>query len=42
MIVDEWLRGLMMHRRWKQRHWMKSARRSHEIVAGGAGDTALV
>ncbi len=42
MIVDEWLRGLMMYRRWKQRHWMKSARRSHAIVAGGAGDTALV
>ena len=42
MITDEWLRGLMMHRRWKQRHWMKSARRSHAHVAGGAGDTALV
>jgi putative MATE family efflux protein len=42
MITDEWLRGLMMHRRWKQRHWMESARRSHATVAGGAGDTALV
>jgi len=42
MIVDEWLRGLMMLRRWKQRHWMESARRSHEMVAGGAGDTAMV
>ena len=35
MIVDEWLRGLMMHRRWRQRHWMQSARRSHALSPAG-------
>jgi len=29
LTADEWLRGLMMYRRWKQRKWLKYAQRSH-------------
>lgn len=32
MATDEWLRGLMMYRRWKQRKWLKYAQRTHEKV----------
>jgi Na+-driven multidrug efflux pump len=32
MAADEWLRGLMMYRRWKQRKWMKYAQRTHAAV----------
>src|ERR1700689_5605922 len=28
MITDEWLRGLLMYRRWKNRRWLKYAQRS--------------
>jgi putative MATE family efflux protein len=30
MALDEWLRGLMMYRRWKQRKWLKYAKRSYD------------
>lgn len=29
MTADEWLRGLLMYRRWRQRKWLKHARRTH-------------
>ncbi|HEY1764973.1 MAG TPA: MATE family efflux transporter [Opitutaceae bacterium] len=38
MITDEWLRGLLMYRRWKKRRWLKYAERSH-ARAKGAGDS---
>ncbi len=31
-VCDEWLRGLMMYRRWRGRGWLEHARRSHETV----------
>jgi putative MATE family efflux protein len=34
MIIDEWLRGVVMYRRWKQRHWLQYAHRSREKVLG--------
>ena len=34
MMIEEWLRGLIMHRRWVGRRWMKYARRSREQVTG--------
>jgi putative MATE family efflux protein len=33
MICDEWVRGLLMYRRWKRRHWMEHAHRSRAQVA---------
>ncbi len=33
MALDEWLRGLMMRRRWKQRHWVKTATKARDHVA---------
>jgi putative MATE family efflux protein len=38
MITDEWLRGLLMYRRWKNRRWLKYAQRSR-AHATGAGDS---
>ena len=32
MTADEWLRGLMMYRRWKQRKWLKYAERTRAKV----------
>lgn len=32
-VCDEWLRGVMMYRRWRKRGWLEHARRSHETVA---------
>jgi Na+-driven multidrug efflux pump len=34
MMTEEWVRGLIMHRRWKNRTWLKYAQRSREQVAG--------
>jgi putative MATE family efflux protein len=34
MMSEEWLRGLIMDRRWKKRGWMKHAQRSREQVSG--------
>ena len=34
MLVEEWLRGLIMYRRWTRRDWLKHAHRSREQVAG--------
>lgn len=33
MMTEEWVRGLLMNRRWRQRGWMKYAQRSHAQVA---------
>ncbi len=41
MATDEWLRGLLMHRRWKQRHWMKSAAQAREHIVANTDDAAL-
>jgi len=32
MMIEEWFRGLIMYRRWKQRGWMKFAQRSRDKV----------
>ncbi len=42
MITDEWLRGLLMYRRWKQRRWLKYAQRSRAHAAGSADSRAPV
>jgi putative MATE family efflux protein len=34
MMTDEWLRGVMMHWRWKSRRWLKHAERSRAHVVG--------
>ncbi len=34
MMVEEWFRGLIMWRRWKNRTWMKYAKRSRAQVTG--------
>lgn len=34
MMSEEWFRGLIMHRRWKLRKWLKYAHRSREQVTG--------
>lgn len=28
MVIDEWLRGVIMYRRWKLRQWLPFAKRS--------------
>jgi putative MATE family efflux protein len=33
MCCDEWLRGLFMYRRWKQRHWVAHAQKSRQALA---------
>lgn len=35
MLAEEWLRGLIMYRRWKQRAWLPFAQRSRDAVAEG-------
>ena len=42
MMTDEWLRGLLMYRRWKKRRWVKYAERSRAHVADGADEMAPV
>jgi putative MATE family efflux protein len=42
MITDEWLRGLLMYRRWKKRRWLKYAQRSRAHVAGAEDSLASV
>ena len=32
MTTDEWLRGILMYRRWKSRKWLKHAQRSRDHV----------
>ena len=34
MMIEEWLRGLIMYRRWKQRRWLSHAQRSRDEAAG--------
>lgn len=34
MMTEEWLRGLIMYRRWKLRKWLKYAHRSREQATG--------
>ncbi|MBI2498575.1 MAG: MATE family efflux transporter [Opitutae bacterium] len=34
MMAEEWLRGLIMYRRWTRRDWLKHAHRSREQVSG--------
>jgi Na+-driven multidrug efflux pump len=36
MMADEWLRGLLMYRRWKKRLWIRHAERSRARATGGA------
>ncbi len=36
MTADEWLRGLMMYRRWKSRRWIKHAQRSRADATGAS------
>ena len=33
MMIEEWLRGLLMYRRWKRRDWLKYAYRSRDQVS---------
>ncbi|MDX2187820.1 MAG: MATE family efflux transporter [Opitutaceae bacterium] len=40
MTADEWVRGLLMYRRWKGRRWMEHARHSHAHVATPAAAPA--
>jgi len=42
MITDEWLRGLLMYRRWKKRRWVKYAELSRAHVADAADSLAPV
>ncbi len=36
MLTDEWLRGVLMYRRWTSRRWMRYAQESRAHVAEGA------
>jgi putative MATE family efflux protein len=38
MTTDEWLRGLLMYRRWKRRGWFAHAQRSRSSVTGVAAE----
>jgi putative MATE family efflux protein len=42
MTTDEWLRGVLMYRRWKTRKWMASAEKMRARVADGTGPVATV
>ncbi len=42
MITDEWLRGLLMHRRWRLRRWVKYAERSRAHVTDAMDSLAPV
>ena len=33
MMIEEWLRGMMMYRRWQRRDWLKYAHRSRDQVS---------
>lgn len=35
MTTDEWLRGILMYRRWKSRAWLPHAQRSHQQANAG-------
>jgi Na+-driven multidrug efflux pump len=35
MLVEEWVRGLIMYARWKRRSWLPHAQRSRDAVAEG-------
>ena len=41
MATDEWLRGVLMYRRWKKRRWVESARRSRAHVVAGPDPAAV-
>jgi len=36
MCCDEWLRGLLMYRRWKRRHWITHAQKSRQALASSS------
>ena len=36
MTADEWLRGILMYRRWKSRAWLKHAQRSRDQIVGAS------
>ncbi|MEO8178635.1 MAG: MATE family efflux transporter [Deltaproteobacteria bacterium] len=36
MCCDEWLRGLLMYRRWKRRHWVRHAHQSRQALASSS------
>jgi putative MATE family efflux protein len=36
MCCDEWLRGVFMYRRWKQRHWVERAQQSRAAIGPAA------
>jgi putative MATE family efflux protein len=36
MMIEEWLRGLLMYRRWVRRDWLKFAHRSRDQVSANA------
>lgn len=36
MMTEEWLRGLIMYRRWKRRDWLKHAERSRDQASANA------
>jgi Na+-driven multidrug efflux pump len=36
MMIEEWVRGLLMYRRWKRRDWLKFAHRSRDQVSANA------
>lgn len=40
MATDEWLRGVLMYRRWKSRRWLKYAERSRAHVTLGTAAAA--
>lgn len=40
MATDEWLRGILMYRRWKSRRWLKYAERSRAHVTLGTAAAA--
>ncbi len=35
LLLEEWVRGLIMYHRWKRRRWMSHAQRSRDAVAEG-------
>jgi putative MATE family efflux protein len=41
MAADEWLRGVLMQRRWKQRRWMQAAVRARAHAIPGPDPTAV-
>ncbi len=41
MLTDEWLRGLLMYRRWKSRKWIRHAERSRAHATGPGPEVGL-